>query len=178
MTVKLLLSWLIVIGLLLPVYSQAATPDKKNTKVDYGNFEVIDKLPGIDTTSINDFITINKDASLIKVVNVIWLAGLGFLVGVGLISIVVGGYMYMTAGGDSNRISLAKTWIVSALAGIIVGLFGWLILNTISDQFAGDVKEPKLLIPCKETIPQCQDGYECKGKYCEPKSPPGSGNPH
>lgn len=48
------------------------------------------------------------------------------------VSIVIGGYIYMTAGGSADRVQLAKTWIIAALLGITIALTAWVILNTIS----------------------------------------------
>lgn len=57
------------------------------------------------------------------------------VVGTGLLAVVAGGYVYMTAGGSGARINLAKTIIGGALLGIILALTGYLILRTISPQF-------------------------------------------
>jgi hypothetical protein len=50
----------------------------------------------------------------------------------GLISIVVGGYFYMTAAGNADRVRLAKVWIGSALLGIALALLAFTILSIIS----------------------------------------------
>lgn len=50
----------------------------------------------------------------------------------GLVSIVIGGYFYMTAGGNADRVRLAKVWIGSAILGIILALLAWLILRSIA----------------------------------------------
>src|SRR3989344_4706015 len=39
-----------------------------------------------------------------------------------VVSIVIGGYIYMTAGGDADRVRTAKVWIGSAILGIILYL--------------------------------------------------------
>ncbi|MFH1353865.1 MAG: hypothetical protein ABIH36_01130 [bacterium] len=49
-----------------------------------------------------------------------------------LVSIVVGGYIYMTAGGSGDRVRTAKIWIGSAILGIILALLAWLILASIA----------------------------------------------
>jgi len=49
-----------------------------------------------------------------------------------VVSIVIGGYIYMTAGGDADRVRTAKVWIGSAILGIILALLAWLILASIA----------------------------------------------
>jgi hypothetical protein len=55
-----------------------------------------------------------------------------FVILVGVVSIVIGGYYYMTAGGSADRVRTAKIWIGSALLGIALALLAYVILNTIS----------------------------------------------
>lgn len=49
-----------------------------------------------------------------------------------LVSIVIGGYIYMTAGGSADRVRLAKSFIGSALFGMALALMAWLILKSIN----------------------------------------------
>ena len=48
------------------------------------------------------------------------------------IGVVIGGYLYMTAGGSADRVQLAKSWIIAALLGITIALTSWVVLGTIS----------------------------------------------
>jgi hypothetical protein len=115
--------------------------------INFGQFEVLDQLPissGTIDKNISDFA--NKERPLVTVANFIFQIGLAILVMVGVIIVVIGGYKYMTAGGDGKKIEEAKKWILGALAGIAVGMVGWLILNTVSSQFT-DPAEPKIIVP-------------------------------
>ncbi len=47
---------------------------------------------------------------------------------------VWGGVKWLTAGGDQSRVSSAKTTIVNALAGLLLALGTYLILNTLNPQ--------------------------------------------
>ena len=60
------------------------------------------------------------------------------IVGLGLIMIVIGGYLYMTAGGAADRIQTAKKVIGAALLGIIIALLSFVILNTINPGITGN----------------------------------------
>lgn len=56
------------------------------------------------------------DSTLVSVINI-----LSFIVGaVSVIMIIVGGFKYVTAGGDSNAVGSAKTTLIYALVGLIV----------------------------------------------------------
>lgn len=59
------------------------------------------------------------------------LAGIAFFV-----MLLIGGFKYMTSGGDPKASEQAKGTITSALLGIILLILAWLILKFIS-QFAG-----------------------------------------
>lgn len=49
----------------------------------------------------------------------------------GLLSVVFGGYIYMTAAGNGSRVQLAKTWIMAGLFGILLAALAFFILNLI-----------------------------------------------
>lgn len=54
---------------------------------------------------------------------------------VGLVAgvmIMIGGFQYLTAGGDASRVSAAKTRIGNALIGLVLAMGSYLLLNTIN----------------------------------------------
>ncbi len=58
--------------------------------------------------------------------------GLMFIVGViAMITIVVAGIMYATAGGDSNRVTAAKNTLTYAIVGVVVALLGYAIVQWV-----------------------------------------------
>lgn len=67
----------------------------------------------------------------------------GAIVLIGVILVVVGGYIYMTAGGDASRVGTAKSVIGGALLGIVIALTAYVVLETISPQFI-NLEEPPL----------------------------------
>lgn len=46
--------------------------------------------------------------------------------------LTVGGFMYLTSAGNTSSASTAKGVIKDALIGLVLGLFAWLIVNTIN----------------------------------------------
>lgn len=58
--------------------------------------------------------------------------GLG-LVGISaLVALIVGGVMYMTAGGSQDQTKRARVWLGNAVFGLVLALLSYLILNTIN----------------------------------------------
>ncbi len=70
----------------------------------------------------------NKLNTLIKtIVNL-----LSVLVGiVAVIMVIVGGFKYITSGGDSNRVSSAKNTIIYALIGLVIVALAQLIVRFV-----------------------------------------------
>lgn len=78
----------------------------------------------------------NTDLVVITVNFVKWTLGLLGLVAV--IFIIIGGYMYMTAGGNEEKVDKAKQYIKNALIGLVIVLLSWAIayftFNTILNE--------------------------------------------
>lgn len=59
---------------------------------------------------------------------------IGVAIVVAAVMAVIGGFQYMTAGGDAKRVSAGKDRIVNALIGIVLVLAAYIILNTINTE--------------------------------------------
>lgn len=76
---------------------------------------------------------------------------------VAAVALVIGGVMWLTAGGSSQRVSQAKSWISGSLTGLVLVLLSWLILQTINPNLVSftslDIKkiEPAVLGCCHYT---------------------------
>ena len=83
-----------------------------------------------------------------------------YLIGiVGILATVVmmiGGVIWIGAGGNASRISEAKAWISGALMGLVLTLSSYMILNTINPDLVTmkklDIKPIKPLGCCEITI--------------------------
>lgn len=64
-----------------------------------------------------------------------WLIALFMILGV--LAFIVAGIIYITAVGDEGRIKTAKSIMTWAIIGLIVGLSGYIIVNTILVEFLG-----------------------------------------
>ena len=125
--------------LFLPITALAQDADD----CAYGNLEVplpVEQLEGKNICEILDeFNGDGEDVASPIRAYAAFLANLiiAAIVGLGLIMIVIGGYLYMTAGGAADRIQTAKKVIGAALLGIIIALLSFVILNTINSAIIG-----------------------------------------
>ncbi len=74
-------------------------------------------------------------ASLIDtVVNVVnWI--LGFLVLIAVIVILIGGFRWMTAGGNEEKVAGARKTIIAGIIGLIIVLAAYAIASFVINQF-------------------------------------------
>lgn len=115
------------------------TPIAQTAEAQFGDFSI--PLPGLEKNI--DKLVAGGTPVITYAQTVINLV-IGLIVAIALISIVVAGYMYMTAGGSGDRVTAAKTIIGSAIVGLVLALTAFLLLNTIAPQFASELVEPKL----------------------------------
>ena len=121
----------------------AAAQEKKPCKIDeYGFLEA--PFPDMSDSICT---LISGETPLTTYAQILINFFTAFVVGIGLIMIVVAGYMYMTAGGNGSRVDSAKTIIKTALLGIVLALAAYTILYTIGgDQF---FQEPQFNLPTR-----------------------------
>lgn len=131
---------------LLPSFAFAAPAATSAPSDTFGTFEV--GLPGSPElaagASIDKFIGPEGSKPILKFINTAVNVVIAVLVIIGVISIVIGGYMYMTAGGDGGKVKLAKETIAAALVGIFLSLISVVILNTINTYLGTGAQEPVL----------------------------------
>lgn len=97
--------------------------------VSYADIEVstgeLDFLPGEDK-EVDIFVT--------DILN--WIIGAATLVCV--VMLVYSGYMYMTAGGDEQKVQTAQKTITGSLIGLAVSLLSLVIVNFVLETFLGN----------------------------------------
>ncbi|MFH0854482.1 MAG: pilin [bacterium] len=101
----------------------------------WGGVEGSGTVVGNDMTEIGMG---NKDpreiiASIIKIV-------LGFLGIIAVVIILVGGFKWMTAGGNEDQVGEAKKWIYSGVVGLLIVLASYALANFVLTQLM-DVTE-------------------------------------
>jgi len=65
------------------------------------------------------------------------------------IMIIIGGFQYLTAGGDPKKAESAKNTITYAVLGLVLLIIGWFILKFISE-FTGIPKILEFEIPVSQ----------------------------
>ncbi|MDO8657948.1 MAG: hypothetical protein Q7K55_04360 [Candidatus Levybacteria bacterium] len=61
--------------------------------------------------------------------------GLGFIGGVALLAIILGGYIILTSQGNPNQLNKGKSYILYAIIGLLLAIFGYVFIQVI----AGDI---------------------------------------
>ena len=117
-----------------------------------------------------------------------------FLIGIiGLVagvSIMIGGFTYLTAGGDKSKVEDGKKRIYNALAGMVIAFTAYLLLNTINPNLV-NLKVPTVATIVAQKVPfggyqpivwpehLCSQDSDCtslgKGYKCAHNLPSGPG---
>lgn len=108
--------------------SSPTTPSTDNA----AKLDACDGLAQLDSTQ-----TCDTGAS--KVTNVVKTAVsiLSYIVGIAaVIMVILAGFKYTTSGGDSNKISSAKTTLVYALIGLVVAALAQVLVHTVINDSA------------------------------------------
>ena len=58
--------------------------------------------------------------------------GLGLIGLVGLLFLIIGGYHILISGGDPEKIRLGKSYIVYAIIGILLAIFGFVFVQVVT----------------------------------------------
>jgi len=75
--------------------------------------------------------TINEN-SIAQYIVAIYKYGTGMVGILAAVVMMVGGLMWLTAGGNTSQVQSAKEWIKAALTGLIIALLSYIILLTIN----------------------------------------------
>jgi len=76
--------------------------------------------------------TSHSTSPIAKLMAELFKYGVQIIVILALIVIIVGGFLWSTAGGNGQKVTEAKQWIFSGLGGLSLALFAYLILRTIN----------------------------------------------
>jgi hypothetical protein len=106
-----------LVGLVTPqaVLAQAGTPTKLDTEELFGGTNKISNELGLNNTDIR--VTI---ARIIRV-------AMGLLGIVAVVIVLIGGFTWMTAGGNDEKVQEAKKWIFAGIIGLAIILSAFAI---------------------------------------------------
>ena len=57
--------------------------------------------------------------------------GLGFIAGLSLLVLILGGYRVLTSQGDPTRVNEGKSYIFYAISGLLLAIFGFVFIEVI-----------------------------------------------
>ncbi len=57
--------------------------------------------------------------------------GLGFVGGISLITLIIGGYDIITSRGQPYRVNVGKSYIYYSIAGLLLAIFGYVFIQTV-----------------------------------------------
>jgi hypothetical protein len=57
--------------------------------------------------------------------------GLGFVAGIALIALIIGGYLVLTSQGVPERVNNGKAYIYYAIMGLLLAIFGFVFIEVI-----------------------------------------------
>src|SRR3989338_5647264 len=82
---------------------------------------------------------------------------ISFLGVIAVVIVVYGGFMYMTAGGNDERVKKAKKTITNGLIGLVIVLMSFAIAQFIVSRLVGATEEADIIAFCKNnpTDPKC-----------------------
>lgn len=124
---KILLVAMIVVSLVMPSASLAQRTTAPSCS------QAVPNKGWLDEGRSNECINCGR-CNLCDVINTI--SGvinrmLAVLAPMGGLALLISGILYMTSGGDQNRLGAAKKAITTSIIGIILILGAWLLVNTI-----------------------------------------------
>jgi hypothetical protein len=164
---KLLFSFVFLLTVLTPTFPIVA--EEQGTDRVY-NLQV--DIPGINSQSIS---MSEPGKAIGNYISSIYDYALGIVGILAALVVMFGGVIWLTAGGNTNRIESAKAWITAALTGLVIALSSYAILYTINPdlvnlQISKEITPYKgeeidrLSLNCKWTeTPENKNCYETLG---------------
>lgn len=57
--------------------------------------------------------------------------GLGFIGGIALLTLILGGYTILTSRGDPGRVNIGKSYIFYSIGGLLLAIFGYVFIQVV-----------------------------------------------
>lgn len=136
--------------------------DKCNT--DGGSVDVIKKCKDKCGIEVSSDVGGKKQSTLIgEYISAIYKYAIGIVGILAAVVLMIGGVIWLTAGGNQTRISEAKAWIGASLTGLIIALSSYMILATINPDL---VNFKPIVMPEVENQNGCCSAYNGNIKEC------------
>ncbi|OQB44068.1 MAG: hypothetical protein BWY03_00412 [Parcubacteria group bacterium ADurb.Bin159] len=108
----------------------------------FGSLALPQRIEAVEMTKGMDVFMSETELSDIELPVVIgkvisWI--LGFLGLIATIIIIIGGFMWMTSGGDEEKINKAKKLMINGLIGLAIVLVAYIISNFVIDALTTEI---------------------------------------
>ena len=114
----------------IPIPSQAADPATFKPQVQIPGMDQADAFGAPDSKGA--YAIPGSTASIAKYVRVIYKYAIGIVGILAAVVLMIGGVMWIVAGGNATAIGEAKAWIGASLTGLLLALMSYLILATVN----------------------------------------------
>ncbi len=132
------------------LFPKIALMNKETLQTKPVNFTPQVTIPGSEFIKGKDYTIEDSTTTISKYVKAVYDYLLSIVGITAAIVLMVGGIMWLTAGGSSEKVSQAKSWISGSLTGMVLALTSYLILQTINPQLVSftptDVPKIKPLV--------------------------------
>ena len=148
---------------LAPAASQAADPATFKPQVGIGT----------DFQAGTSYTPDRSTAMIGKYIRAIYKYAIGIVGILAAVVLMIGGVIWITAGGNAERIGEAKAWIASSLTGLLLALLSYTILATVNPALVNFQVTPVMQVtPTKNTITTqgCCVPVDKNSKACRPGS--------
>jgi hypothetical protein len=152
------------IFIIFPIPANAATPQLQ-IKIPYVEFS---EPVACGTDYANRTVYCNK--WLGQYISGIYKYALGVLGILAALAMMIGGIIWLTAGGDAGKVTTAKSWITGSITGLVIGFSSYFILYQINPDL---IKLPSIRIAKVEKAPETKYStnstqyYNCAWKDAE-----------
>lgn len=116
------------------LFPKIALMSKETLQTKPVNFTPQVTIPGSEFIKGTQYTIEDSTTTISKYVKAVYDYLLSIVGITAAIVLMVGGIMWLTAGGSSEKVSQAKSWISGSLTGMVLALTSYLILQTINPQ--------------------------------------------
>ncbi len=92
------------------------------------------KPAGLCSGGLNCTDNLSINGIIIKVIN--WI--LAIVLAVDVLMIIIGGFLYVTAGGDDGRAKKGRATVMNAIIGLVIIIMAYVIANVVANFFSAE----------------------------------------
>lgn len=94
----------------------------------------LNKPAGLCSGGLNCTDNLSINGIIIKVIN--WI--LAIVLAVDVLMIIIGGFLYVTAGGDDGRAKKGRATVLNAIIGLVIIIMAYVIANVVANFFSAE----------------------------------------